>query len=510
MEELISNLQSIKEFRVLGRNSIEQYRNNTTKSNPDIAKELGVTYIIEGSGKRYGNTFNLRVRLIKAKGKETQIWTKLYEREVKETEDIVSIPNQIVQAIASELNAAISPEEKQIIEKTPTTSLSAYDFYWKGKEEYLKYYNDNENRDALERAEILYNKALEYDSDFALAYVGLATVYRSKHYWETFFSDKFLDSTLILTNKALSIDNKLAEAYTIKGAYYRDMGKPDLAVKEIDKAIKLNPNDWTSYLIKAQNSGGDLVMGIENYLKVISLNRSSELPTYLRSISQLYLDAGFIEKAKEYLLEAVELDGDSLIYLYNLGAINTWSGNHSIGLEYALKVYVLDSTHLDNLHLLGHTYMFLGKYYESLKYFKKYIDRLQANGSLNLLDMESLGYAYWQTGNKRVAESYFNREIDYCNKAIELGRSFGNDGAYYELAAIYAVLGENEKVMKNLRIYCERQSFTSMYIQLLLNDPMFNTIRNLPEFKQIVNEAEAKYQIVHEKVRKWLDENNML
>ena len=280
--------------------------------------------------------------------------------------------------------------------------------------------------------------------------------------------------------------------------------------KVLDKAIELNPNDWSSYLMKAQNSGDDILKGIENYHKVLSLNRGSELPRYLRSVSQLYLDAGFIKEAESYLKEALKLDDDSLSYYYNLGSIYTWSGDNNKGLEYTQKVYAKDSTHMDNLHLMGHLYMFLHQYDKSLKYFKKYIKNLEASGSLNLLDMENLGYAYWQTGNKEEAESYFNREIDYCNKAIGLGRSFGNIGAYYELAAIYAVKGEKDKVYKNLKVYEERQYFTSMYVYLLKNDPMYDNYRNEPEFQQIIRNVDAKFQTEHERVRKWLEEQGML
>jgi hypothetical protein len=86
------------------------------------------------------------------------------------------------------LKAIITPEEKRLIEKTPTTSLTAYDFYQRGREEFRKYLSDNNNKEALEKAEDFYYKALDYDSTFAGAYAGLAWVYYNKHYFEEYLS----------------------------------------------------------------------------------------------------------------------------------------------------------------------------------------------------------------------------------------------------------------------------------------------------------------------------------
>ena len=180
MEEILNNLQRIKDFRVLSRNSVEQFRNNTTKSTPEIAKKLGVNYIVEGSGQKYGNKFVLRVQLLLAKN-ERHIWGKSYDREILQTSDIINIQSEIAQAIAAELNAVITPEEKQLIEKKTTTNLTAYDFYQQGEEERNKY-NDNTNKQDLIRAAELYRESLKYDSTFAKAYVGLAWVYQIKHY----------------------------------------------------------------------------------------------------------------------------------------------------------------------------------------------------------------------------------------------------------------------------------------------------------------------------------------
>ena len=175
------------------------------KTNPllEIAEELGVNYILEGSGQKYGNSFSLVVQLIKAKGKETHMWAKPYEKEIKEVNDYIRIMSEIAQTIAEELKAVLSPEEKQLIEKIPTASLTADDFYQRGREKLTIYEVDSRNKAALQNAEDSFHKALKYDSTFAQAYTGLASVYWSKHYWNEYFSENFLDSILIFTNKSI-------------------------------------------------------------------------------------------------------------------------------------------------------------------------------------------------------------------------------------------------------------------------------------------------------------------
>lgn len=181
MEEVLSNLQKIKDFRVVSRTSTDQYKGTDRPTIPEIAKKLDVNYIVEGSGQKIGNTFILRVQLIAAEKKEKHLWADRYEQEIKDVKDYIRIQSQIAQSIAAELKASITPEEKQLIEKTPTTSLTAYDFYQKGKEEIVKYWMDNNDIEALRRAEVFYKKALTIDSTFANVYSGLALIYRFKY-----------------------------------------------------------------------------------------------------------------------------------------------------------------------------------------------------------------------------------------------------------------------------------------------------------------------------------------
>jgi len=509
MEAILDNLCKIKDLRVPGRTSVEQYRDNP-KPIPIIAKELNVSYILEGSGHRDGNNVRLIVQLLDGK-KDQHIWSQTYNADI---EDIFSMQSEIAQLIAGEIKAIITPIEKQLIEKPPTTSLKAYDFYQRGREEHAKYQFLSGNMSTLTKAEVLYKRALEYDSTFAQAYTGLAAIYWDKYYRKEYFSENFMDSILILTTVALSYNDQLDEAYTIRGNYYYENKQPEKAIKEFDKALNINPNSWRAYYGKGDQSE-ELLISLENFLKAESLNHGPELPDILTRIAEAYCDAGFIDKARYYTLEAFKLDGDSVQYFAELGYLEQKMANYEKSVEFLERSYSIDTSNLFTLFLLGEMYGFGGQVEKSLKYFKKFLTRRDAilgteyftEGSI----YHRIGYVYWESGYMEESEYYFNKQLDECNNVIKSGRPWSQlYYTYYDIAGIYAFRGEKDKAYENLRIFNQRKVESLWMLSLIKNDPLFNNIRNEPEFQQIVRDVEAKYQAEHERVRKWLEEQGML
>jgi hypothetical protein len=109
------------------------------------------------------------------------------------------------------------------------------------------------------------------------------------------------------------------------------------------------------------------------------------------------------------------------------------------------------------------------------------------------------------------AENYFNKQIKYCLESIELGRaSETSRAAYYDLAAAYACLGEKQKACYYLNEVKQRRILPLWWVVQLKIDPLFENIRDEPAYQQIVKEMETRYQAEHERVRQWLEENDML
>jgi len=507
MDAILLHLSKIEDLRVLDRTSVEQYR-GTTKTTLEISKELGVSYLLEGSFQKHEDNVRLILQLIIASEKG-HVWANEYNNK---WDEIFNVQSEVAQTIARELNAVITPEEKQLIDKAPTVDLTAYEFYLKAVEEHNKHWLKWNDMEAVERAEELYHLALEHDSTFAKAYQGLAEVYWHKHYWDV-LSEDYLDSMLILLNIALSYDDQLESAYVKRGDYYRVNNDKEQAIKEYDRALKLNSNDWVVYL-NSSNMYDDEAISIEYLLKAASLNRGWYLPRLYRYIA-IHLSAFSKEKSNYYLEHALKLDYDSADHFLALHNIENRSGNFEKAIEFGVKTYAFDSTNNWVVYSLAVNHSYLGQYEESLEYFNKYEElntlRKVDPRNVDIRYKFRIGYTYWMTGFKEEGKHYIDEGLKFYNRMLELNRiSPGDFSTLYGFAAAYTFLGEREKAYEYLRLVSQKQKMPIWMIKDINHDPMFDSIREEPEFQLIVRDVEAKYQAEHERVRKWLEENDML
>lgn len=273
MEEILNNLQKVREFRVLSRTSTEQYKGSSIPTVPEIGKKLGVNYIVEGSGQKFGNSYRMRVQLIAAR-KEKHIWAESYQLEIKGAQDIFSTQSDIAKAIVSALKTSITPEEKRLIEKKPTNNLLAYDLYLRG--------NDYLSKMQFLFAIDMYSRAIEEDSLFAAVYAKRAIAH-SFFFWlkgkgwqghdlkakqdiekglrinaelpEIRFSEavclyhrnRNYDKALEILNELKSEVPNMADLYAYTSYILRRQGKFEESMNELKHAIILDPFDASYY-----------------------------------------------------------------------------------------------------------------------------------------------------------------------------------------------------------------------------------------------------------------------
>jgi len=246
MEELLNKLQSVKSLRVLGRTSVEQFRGQD-KSISEIAKELGVNYIVEGSGQKSGKSLRMRVQLIVARN-ESHIWGNSFEQENLDMREYFKAQSSFAGAIANELNAAISPDEKKLIEKIHTIDFEVYDNYLKSHQ----YWGDM-RKESLQKALDYLNNAIKEEPGWAPLYSGLAQVWMGMQ--QMGFEQPSIAIPEIYNNldKALELDPNLSEAHYLKALIAHlvewDWQKSE---KEFLEALAINPNDAQSRALYAQ------------------------------------------------------------------------------------------------------------------------------------------------------------------------------------------------------------------------------------------------------------------
>ena len=506
---IINQLSKISDLRVFGRTSTLKYKESESKKSlSEIGEELGVNFLIDGTVHRQGNQIRIVVQLIRAIN-EDLLWSEIY---VREYQDIFVIQSEIAQLIANELEVIITPEEKQLIERVPTANLTAYDFYQQAEENFLKFLSDRKDTTLIKNAENHYHKALDLDPSFAQAFTGLAKVYWEKNFWNEFFSENFLDSVIYFTNTALELDDQLAEAYLIRGNYFIVIADTTKALREYDRVLKLNPNSWeVYYAIGLHYITENHIKSIKNLLKAATLYHGPEYADLMKAISTSFAFAGFYEQSKQYWDKVLELNDDSLGYYNRLATNEGWQGYYQQSILYCRKALRIDSTVFDVLDRLAYNLIFEGEFDKSLEYYKRCEAMQRTLGDIVLNNMHRYGFIYSKNGLKKEASYYFQLQEDYCLQQIKLGRpSAISLYAYYDLAGVYAFRGEKEKAMENLRIFNQKKNYSNWMVTLINDDPLFDNIRNEPEFKQIVRDVEAKYQADHEIIRKWLKEQGML
>lgn len=235
-EDILTNLSKLKELRVISRTSIERYK-NTKKSIPEIAKELGVAYILEGSIRKYGNKIRVTAQLIDAKTDE-HIWADNYDKILT---DIFHIQSEVSKEIVDALQLNLTFEEMQGLTSIPTTNIEAYQFFLRGRQE-----ADKRTKESIEKSIEFYKKAIALDSSYAEAYAEIANSVFLETYYAGADPVEATKQANDYLNSAERIDNKVARIYTVKGLLYNHQQEFDKAKEAFKKSILLSPNDVTA------------------------------------------------------------------------------------------------------------------------------------------------------------------------------------------------------------------------------------------------------------------------
>jgi len=509
MEAILDNLCKIKDLRVPGRTSMEQYR-EVAKSIPLIAEEMKVSYVLEGSGQKIGNRILLTVQLLDGKN-DQHIWSKQYDRVIERVEDLIDIQSEIARLIAVEIEATITPDEEELINRLPTTSLAAYQLYLEANE-FRKNYNETRDLASYQTAVNLYNLSLETDSTFAQAYIGLAWTYQNRNFWPEYFTENFLDSCLVLADMALSIDDKLEDAYYLKGYYYEANGDLEEALHNFDRTIEINPNYYLAYMHRGDllsNIKSDQVLGLENYHKALSLVSNEDRPSLLRSLAYRYANLGFLEIASDYMEEVYALDSNRVQYFAAHGWAEFYQEHHDDALHYMKQAHQLDTTFLINLHF--YIYASNPDYQEAFEQAQKWIAYSERTGWPIYFQSHRIGYVYYQLGRFEEAQRFFEHQISYSERSIQLSRFYAQGkAAQYDLAATLAFLGDKDEAYRRLDEFNTLGYFGLNMISWVEGDPLLTGIKNEDRFQKILQDMKSKHQAEHERVRLWLEEHDML
>jgi eukaryotic-like serine/threonine-protein kinase len=428
-DELITTIAKIGQLRVISRTSVMQYK-GTRKPVSQIARELNVDGIVEGTVLRSGNRVRISAQLIDAKS-ERHLWAETYERDLR---DVLALQSDVGQAIAREVRIRLTPQEQTGLVSARQVNPEAHEAYLKGR-----YFLNKRAGDALKKSEIYFRQAIDKDPNDALAYAGLADLYRVLGSWEGEIlppNVAFLQSKSA-AQKALELDSTLAEVHTSLGyvKLYYDWDWAG-AESEFKRAIRLNPNSEDAH------------HGYSHYLLMM----------------------GRTEKSLEESKRALELAPFSPL----LDAHLSW--HYCFSRQYDLAIQQSRSA-MDVGPAIFATPLFGGWALEQESRYPDAIAWFQQAAAIsggNTAASSALGHVYGISGDKANAEKILTQLKELSTQRFV---------SAYDIAMVYLGIGKQEETFQWLEKAYEERSSWMTYLNL---DPRLDGLRSDPRFRALV------------------------
>jgi TolB-like protein/Tfp pilus assembly protein PilF len=384
-DELINGLGQIRQLRVIGRNSSFQFKGKAQDSRA-IGQVLGVANLVEGSVRKVADRVRIAVQLVRATD-GSQLWSQSYDRELK---DIFAVQEEIAKEISEKLRLKLTGAERQQLAKRPTENLKAFQYYMQGRT-----YSQRRTREDLLRAIRYYEKAIEEDKNYALAYAGLTEAYAVlgvRAYIAPIEGRRKAEEG---ARKALALDEKLAEAHAALGLAYVDFVRYNFTLgdRELRHAIELSPSLALAhqYLGFSLMYQGRLDEGLEEILKARELDplssiiaRQVAIPYYLkrdygraldllRQANELgpafsatweigvYIKNGLFNETLAELEKAKRERKSDPILIYGTGMVYAAQGKRAEALQVIKELEAMSGASLDQAHWIAKIYAALNE-----------------------------------------------------------------------------------------------------------------------------------------------------
>jgi TolB-like protein/Flp pilus assembly protein TadD len=428
-EQITSQLSQVSAIRVISRTSVMQYREER-KPVRDIAAELGVNYLLEGSARKAEDRVRLTVQLIDA-DRDEHVWANEYDRDLTAAH-LFEIQTEIAERVASALEVELTTSERERIERHPTESLAAYDLYLLGR-----YYLSQLDTEGLTRAVEYFEGAIDLDPSFALAYTGLADTYMIQTQGWGLAPREVFPKAREAAERALALDPTLAEAHTSLGGvqlfYDWDFEAAEAAFR---RAIEINPNyapapHWLAISLMARARFAEAIQAVQQALALDPQSPYVKMNVgYLLYVSRQY------DRALEALSDALQAHPNAVIRAVR-----------------------------------GGVYVQLGRFDEGISDIELAIEMLEGR---NLIPAAYLGFAYARAGRRSDAERVI-RELQELSSERFVNPDY--------IAIVYIGLGENDEAIEWLYRATEARTDWPLFFPV---DPVFDSIHSDPRYMELL------------------------
>ncbi len=425
-DEILNNLAKVGGLKVISRTSVMQYKAGTQRNLREIARELGVAHVLEGSVQRAGERVRVSAQLIDARS-DTQLWAERYDRDLA---DVFAIESELAKTIVAQLKLRLSPDEKAAIEKQPTGDLAAYDLYLRGR-----YLLNRRTIDSIQTARALFEQAVAKDPQFALGHASIAESYISLGKIGGITPAEASRQAWSEVSLALAIDDKLAAGY-------------------VSRAILLAEFEWNWPAAEA------------DYRKALELDPNNAVGHYW--YARWLGEFGRIEDALREVATAQKLDPLSAAVRVTKAKILLVARRYDDAIKQSHAAIDLEPDFGSAFSVLAQAYLFNKQPAEGIEAAQRYVDLSAGSGWAKL----ELAFAYATAGNRAEAE-----------RIVRETMASRDPFSPYDMATIYAAWRETDSALQWLKQAVEQRSVDVVWIRV---DPRLDNVRSDPRFQEIV------------------------
>jgi serine/threonine protein kinase/Tfp pilus assembly protein PilF len=399
-ETLINSLINIKGLRVPARTSAFFFKDKE-RDYQEIGKRLNVRTVLEGSIQLSGSRLRITIRLIDVSN-ESLIWSEQYDRDFN---DVFAIQDDISFKIVDKLKLNLLEDDKAALAKRDTNNIQAYEFYLKGRTLFYNY-EMLKNRQAIE----MFNKALEYDPFFSLAYSGLSKCYSiQRMQWST--DDDLLVLAENAAKKAIELDDRSAEAHFALGYVYETNNSYEEMEHQMKLVLELNPNHSHAHdsLGDVLNEKGNLEEALREHKLALMID-----PLFLPSLwstADVRMKLGQYRAAKEILLRSLEIKEKNTVGMRILGQVNMLEGKYEQAVKLLEQVVKESPGTIRANVLLGLTYALTGRYKDAKDQADHIVEISRIPPEKNDLYLYLLGRIFLKQKELQSALEYFRKAL---------------------------------------------------------------------------------------------------
>lgn len=429
-DNIINSLSRLPQLRVMARSTVSHYRG--TEIDPKkVAQETGVRAVVVGRLLQLGENLIVKVELVDTMD-GSQLWGEQYSRSLS---DIFTVQEEISHRISETLRLQLTDEQRRCLTERYTSNTEAYQQYLMGR-----FLFNKRTPDGLRKGLKHYERAIELDSRFALAYVGLSESYIYLGYYNLLSSADFLPQATEMALRALKLDPHLAEAHVAMAHIKRFQWDWPGMEEEYQCALKINPS----------------------------------LPAIHKSYSVLLRQMGRFDECFAEIRKAQHLDPISPNIIATAAANFYCARQYDLALEEILKVIELEPTMPSGHFVAGWIYTQQRKYTEAVEAFQRAGSLFEYNNPEIKANL-ACAYALW--GKRKKAKQLLDQL---------LRRSQEEDIQSYHLALVYAALGERDQAFAYLWKACEERSAELAYLKV---DPLLDSLRMDARFADLLRQG---------------------